>query len=385
MSVMSVSNPMREANGFKLGVFAYTYEGGNAITTVPERWPARWPEIAQMIKVADELGLDFLLPAARWKGIPGAVNNRLWSFETLTHAASAAAITRRIGVFATVHTPIIHPIVAAKCMATIDHVSGGRSGINIVCGWNQADFDMFGLEVLPHAERYVQGAEWLDIWSRLMAGAPEPFDHDGKHFPNLKAVSGLPGSLQTPRPVVFSAAYSPAGRDFAVRHADFLLTVLDSIEGGKQEIAAMHDRSRGAGRNETPGSIAVAYVVCRETRQEAEAFHHYYAVENADHAGVDYYVGTRRPQSALPEAVYNEKRVRIAAGNAGYPLIGSPEDVAAGIKDLADAGFDGAALIFLNYGDELPFFVERVLPLLEQEGLRKAYGTVANVAAVERG
>ena len=166
MSVMSVSNPMREANGFKLGVFAYTYEGGNAITTVPERWPARWPEIAQMIKVADELGLDFLLPAARWKGIPGAVNNRLWSFETLTHAASAAAITRRIGVFATVHTPIIHPIVAAKCMATIDHVSGGRSGINIVCGWNQADFDMFGLEVLPHAERYVQGAEWLDIWSR---------------------------------------------------------------------------------------------------------------------------------------------------------------------------------------------------------------------------
>ncbi len=382
MPQKSVSNPMREATGFKLGVFAYTYEGGNAITTVPERWPARWPDIAGMIKLADAAGLEFLLPAARWKGIPGAVNNRLWSFETLTHAASAAAITSRIGVFATVHTPIIHPIVAAKCMTTIDHVSGGRSGINIVCGWNQADFDMFGFEQLPHAERYVQGAEWFDIWSRLVAGAPEPFDYNGKHFPNLKAVSGLPGSLQKPRPVVFSAAYSPAGRDFAVRHADYLLTVLDSVEGGKQEIADMRDRSRRAGRDQAPGSIAVAYVVCRETRQEAEAFHHYYAVENADHAGVDYYVGTRRAQSALPEAVYNEKRVRIAAGNAGYPLVGSPDDVAAGIKDLHDAGFDGAALIFLNYGDELPFFVERVLPLLEQEGLRKGQAGTGNVVAM---
>ena len=147
----------------------------------------------------------------------------------------------------------------------------------------------------------------------------------------------------------------------------------------------MHDRSRGAGRNETPGSIAVAYVVCRETRQEAEAFHHYYAVENADHAGVDYMSGQGDHSRRCPRRSTMRREFGIAAGNAGYPLIGSPEDVAAGIKDLADAGFDGAALIFLNYGDELPFFVERVLPLLEQEGLRKAYGTVANVAAVERG
>jgi alkanesulfonate monooxygenase SsuD/methylene tetrahydromethanopterin reductase-like flavin-dependent oxidoreductase (luciferase family) len=370
-----MTNPMHEDNGFKLGVFAYTYEGGNAITTVPERWSGRWPEIREMVQLADRSGLDFLLPAARWRGIPGAINNRLWSFEALTHAASVAAITDRIGVYSTVHTSIIHPIVAAKCMTTIDHVSGGRAGLNIVCGWNQADFDMFGIPELPHDERYVHGQEWFDIWSRLMAGSPEPFDYDGKHFRDLKGITGMPSSLQSPRPIVISAAYSSAGRDFAVRTSDYLLTVLETLDSGRAEIAALADRSVRAGRESPPGCLAVAYVVCRETREEAEAFHRYYAVDNADHAGVDYYISTRRGQAALPEALYNELRARMAGGNGGYPLVGNPEDVANGIKDLQRAGFQGAALIFLNFGNELGLFVDRVLPLLEKAGVRSAPAT----------
>ncbi len=366
------SNPMREDNGFKLGVFAYSYEGGNAITTVPERWSCRWPDIKDVVQLADRSGLDFLLPPARWRGIPGALNNRLWSFETLTLAAATAAITERIGVFSTVHTPIIPPIVAAKAMATIDHVSGGRSGINIVCGWNKPDFAMFGIPELPHDERYVQGQEWFDIWSRLLSGSPEPFDYDGKHFPDRVGITGMPGSLQSPGPVVFSAAYSPAGRDFAIRTSDYLLTVVESVETGRAEVDALNKKSAESGRETPPGCIAVAYVVCRETREEAEAFHRYYALDNADHAGVDYYISSRKGQAALPEAFYNELRIRMAAGNGGYPLVGSPEDVAEGLKDLQSAGFQGAALIFLNFGDELGFFVDRVLPLLEKAGLRSA-------------
>lgn len=309
------SNPMREDNGFKLGVFAYSYEGGNAITTVPERWSCRWPEIREVVQLADRSGLDFLLPPARWRGIPGALNNRLWSFETLTLAAATAAITERIAVFSTVHTPIISPIVAAKAMTTIDHVSGGRAGVNIVCGWNKADFAMFGIPELPHDERYVQGQEWFDIWSRLLGGAPEPFDYDGKHFPKLEGITGLPGSLQSPRPIVFSAAYSPAGQDFAVKTSDYLLTVVESPETGRVEIEDLAKSSARSGRDAPPGCIAVAYVVCRETRKQAETFHQYYAVDNADQAGVDYYISTRRGQAALPEALYNELRARLAAGN----------------------------------------------------------------------
>jgi alkanesulfonate monooxygenase SsuD/methylene tetrahydromethanopterin reductase-like flavin-dependent oxidoreductase (luciferase family) len=171
---------------------------------------------------------------------------------------------------------------------------------------------------------------------------------------------------------VFSAAYSPAGRDFAIRTSDYLLTVAESAETGRAEIADLANRSARAGRETPPGCIAVAYVVCRDTREEAEAFHRYYAVDHADHAGVDYYISTRKGQAALPEALYNELRARMAVGNGGYPLVGNPEDVADGIKDLHRAGFQGAALIFLNFGDELGFFVDRVLPLLEKAGVRSA-------------
>jgi alkanesulfonate monooxygenase SsuD/methylene tetrahydromethanopterin reductase-like flavin-dependent oxidoreductase (luciferase family) len=71
----------------------------------------------------------------------------------------------------------------------------------------------------------------------------------------------------------------------------------------------------------------------------------------------------------------------MAAGNGGYPLVGNPEDVANGIKDLQQAGFQGAALIFLNFGDELGFFIDRVLPLLEKAGVRSA-PTSARVQAL---
>jgi alkanesulfonate monooxygenase SsuD/methylene tetrahydromethanopterin reductase-like flavin-dependent oxidoreductase (luciferase family) len=362
-------NRMRQSGTFKLGLFGYLHEGANAITTVPERWPARWDDIIRMSQLADDAGLDFLLPIARWKGIPGEVNNRLHSFETLTHAATLAAVTKHIGVFATVHTPIVHPIVAAKSIVTIDHASHGRAGLNIVCGWNQADFDMFGFQQLAHDERYVQGGEWYDIWSRLVAGAPAEFDYDGKYF-HGRGIGGMPAAVQQPQPLVMSAGYSPAGRDYAVRVADYFLTSITDPEHGRRELADLGARARQLNRTRPVNSIAVTYVVCRETRAEAEAFHRYYAEEYADHKGVDYYLAGRKPNADQPERLYQELRLRWAGGNGGVPLVGAPEDVAEGLIALQRAGFAGAALCFLHFLDDLPFFVDRVLPLLAQAGLR---------------
>lgn len=355
---------------FKLGLFGYLHEGGNMVTTVPERWPATWLDIVRMAQFADDAGLDFLLPYARWKGIPGAVHNRLHSFDNFTAAAALSGLTRRIGVFATVHTNIIHPIVAAKMMTTIDHASGGRAGMNIVCGWNQADFDMFGIEQLLHDERYVQGREWYDIWARVVGGATEPFDFDGTHFRGLRGVMGMPGSLQRPRPLVINAAYSPAGRDFAVRVSDWLLTNIDSAAEGPQELADISARAARNGRTEPLDVIMVTYVVCRRTRAEAESFHRYYAEENADEMGVDYWIAGRKGNGIIPEALW-DMRARIAGGNSSYPLIGSPEDIAERLIELARIGYGGAALSFLNF-DDVPYFVETVLPLVKRARLRES-------------
>src|SRR3954453_12202417 len=183
---MTSVHPMRGPNKFKLGVFSMNSDGGLTLTKVPERWPAIWSEIVECAQLADSAGFEFLLPIARWKGFGGEMNSREWSFETLTHAAALGAATQNIAVFATVHVPLVHPVYAAKALATVDHVSNGRAGLNIVCGWNPDEFGMFGV-TLGDAP-YGQAAEWIGIIERAYA-ADAPFDHDGRHYKLRQVVS----------------------------------------------------------------------------------------------------------------------------------------------------------------------------------------------------
>ena len=88
----------------------------------------------------------------------------LW---TLTFAAGLAGVTRNIALFSTVHVPMAHPVFAAKALATVDHASNGRAGLNIVCGWNPEEFAMFGLDLID--KRYEQGLEWFEILSASIA------------------------------------------------------------------------------------------------------------------------------------------------------------------------------------------------------------------------
>ena len=108
--------------------------------------------------MADAAGIDFLLPVGRWKGYGGETNFEGATLETTAWACGLLAQTERITVFATVHAPLVHPVFAAKQFVTADHVGRGRFGLNIVCGWNQDEFDMFGVEQREHDDRYAYGA-----------------------------------------------------------------------------------------------------------------------------------------------------------------------------------------------------------------------------------
>src|SRR5579875_2634285 len=100
-------HPMRGPNRFKLGIFSANADGGLTVTRAPERWTARWADVVTVAQMADEAGIEFFLPIARWKGFGGEMNSREWSYETLTHAAALAGVTRRTGVLATVHVPMV--------------------------------------------------------------------------------------------------------------------------------------------------------------------------------------------------------------------------------------------------------------------------------------
>ena len=115
------------------------------MTSAADTLKIDWEESVRIARAAEAAGIEALVPVARWRGFGGATNFNHRSFETMTWAAGLAAATERIGIFATVHVPTVHPVRAAKEIATIDHISRGRFALNIVAGWNEPEIRMFGV------------------------------------------------------------------------------------------------------------------------------------------------------------------------------------------------------------------------------------------------
>jgi alkanesulfonate monooxygenase SsuD/methylene tetrahydromethanopterin reductase-like flavin-dependent oxidoreductase (luciferase family) len=362
------------SSDFKLGIFAPNCSSGLAVTTVPERWSGSWEDNRALAERADEIGLDFLLPIARWIGYGGATNFHEGVLEPVTWAGGLLACTRRITVFATVHTAFHHPIVSAKQLATIDRIGDGRAGVNIVAGWNQPEYEAFGVE-LPerHDDRYAMAQEWWDLVRRIWT-TPGSFDHDGPFFAG-RGIAGDPKPTHGQLPIL-NAGASPQGRDFAARNAQYLFTPFATLAAGAETVTQVTGRARERYARDI-GVLTACYVVCRRTRREAEEFVHYYADEGADWDAVDNLMRLQGLHAqSFSQEMLTSFRGRFAAGHGAYPLVGTPDAIADEIERVARAGFAGTTLSFCNYLDELPDFAEQVLPRLERKGLRRPQSTL---------
>lgn len=318
--------------------------------------------------MADEAGIEFMIPLGRWAGYGGESDHNGNSFETLVWAAGLLAATEKIKIFSTLHVAMVNPVFAAKQMVTADHIGRGRFGLNIVCGWNQEEFAMLGINLDAHQERYELGEEWIKIVTNIWQ-EEKPFDFKGKFF-HLKNVQAKPKPISQPRPIIMNAGQSGPGLNFAVRNADYLFRAIQKMSTAKTEIQEVKKLSETLNRN--VDVFTNAYCVCRPTNREAEEFHHYYAVENANEEAVEkMYVGRGiKDNPDLSDAVKADIKLRMAGGNSGYPLIGDPDTVTSKIKMLSEAGFCGIAMGLVNFLDELPYFRDEVLPRLERIGLR---------------
>jgi dimethylsulfone monooxygenase len=168
--------------------------------------------------------------------------------------------------------------------------------------------------------------------------------------------------------VTMNAAFSPPGRDFAARHCDYLFTTFTDLDQGRQHVADIRERGRRAGRE--IGVYTVAHVVCRETEKAARAYYDRYSLEFIDEKAVDYHMKQKKDFShSYEDRVFIEYRQRFAAGTGTFPLVGTPTQIVDQMVSLRDIGFAGAALSFVNYVDELPFFCKHVFPLMREAGL----------------
>ncbi|HEV7665710.1 MAG TPA: LLM class flavin-dependent oxidoreductase [Chloroflexota bacterium] len=368
-------NPgLLDGNPLKLGLFGSNCSNGRSYTTVPERWDASWENNLELARLADESGLECMVPIARWKGYGGQTNVNGVSLESIAWACGLLAGTRRINVFCTIHVPLIHPIVAAKQMATVDHVGAGRLGVNVVCGWNEDEFQMLGVTKHEHDDRYAQGEEWWSIVKQVWRGNGA-FDFKGQFY-ELAGVEGRPGPYADSAPLMMNAGSSPRGRDFAIQHSDMHFDGVRSPETSRDRIVDTKRAALALGR-----SVQVwtpVGVICRPSLAEAETFLTH-LVDHADWGALGHLAALHASDARArtdTEGVLRRsgegplERQVLARGS--YCAVGDPDHVATEIQRLHDVGFDGLVLNFVNYLDELPYFAQEVLPRLERFGLRTA-------------
>jgi alkanesulfonate monooxygenase SsuD/methylene tetrahydromethanopterin reductase-like flavin-dependent oxidoreductase (luciferase family) len=182
-------------------------------------------------------------------------------------SAGLLAETKRIFVFATIHTAFNHPIVAAKQMATVDQIAHGRAGINVVAGWNQPEYETFGMD-LPqsHDDRYALAQEWLDIVKKIWT-TPGKFDWDGKFF-QLQHVEGMPKPYDGMLPVL-NAGSSTQGRAFAAKNANFVFTIVGGPDDGAEVVKTVTTQAKDE-YHRNAGVLTLGHCVVRPTEKEAQ-------------------------------------------------------------------------------------------------------------------
>lgn len=354
-------------NRLKLGLFGINCNRAVAMTLSPDVPVLTWEYTKRVAQLADRAGFEALIPVARWKAVgDNGFNGR--SFDTYAWAAGLAEATEQITLVMTSHVQANHPATTAKAVATIDHISGGRACLNIVNGWFEPEFRLFGTEFLPHDQRYAYTTEWYELVRKFWTEHDE-FEFNGKFF----TVSGgysLPKPLQTPLPAVMNAGGSPAGRQFIANYADagYVLLPYD-LDAARVAVDQRKTDAATAGRD--VATWTTAYVIQRDTREEAQRYLQHIFVDHADTSAGETmvkYLGLNSQIMSPDELAAFSLHLR--AGSGGFPLVGTAEDIAETLTNLSAIGIDGVALSFVDFIDGLNRFTTDVIPQLEATGLR---------------
>ena len=365
------SHPVFGRNRLKLGTFCTN--ASPFLVKDPRGWEPTWAKAREAARLADAAGFEAVIPLARWKGFvegdPSHLSHQV--LDPFIFAAGVSQVTRRCAVFSTVQAATMHPVLVAKQAATLDHLSEGRCGLNVVGGWNAMDNEMFGIGGAAVVDRYAYLADWLATL-RTLCSSDDEVDIVNRSFV-------VKSGLSRPRPVradgipVINAGLSDAGAMFAAQHADIALAALRSDDPGQW--SADVARYKRLARETFGREIQVwtnVVVLQRDTDAEADAFMREFDSLQRDDEAVAAFLRMLGQQTSLaPGTPGFESNARRVAFGAGTLLKGSGESVARGLGALSRAGVDGVIIAWPDPVEGIARFRDGVLPLLEVAGLRE--------------
>ena len=361
--------------------------------------------------MADHLAV-LNMPAAALKR-----SHTVASFEPFTLLSALAAVTERIGLVATASTTFDEPYHVARRFASLDHISQGRAGWNIVTTANPDAALNFGHPTEPdHDARYVRAREFYDVVTGLWDSFADDallrdveqglyFDPDRMHVLDHRGAQfSVRGPLNIPRPVqgwpvVVQAGGSEAGRQLAAETAEVIFAAENSLEAGQRFYADIKRRMRALDRD--PNSLKIlpaAFVVVGDTVEEARARRaHLDSLVHYDSgiASLNGMLGTDvsgyDPDGPLPDIPETNasrsarqrmvdlarsenltiRQLAARAGSyAGLAFVGTPRTIADEMERwLALDASDGFNVMFPWLPGGLDDFVDRVVPELQDRGL----------------
>ena len=346
-------------SGVELGVFLPVASNGFLFSRSAPSYQPTFELQRQIATLAEDIGLDYVFSMGKWKGFGGDTGFWEQSLEPLTLASALAAQTQRIKLIATVSPLLLHPTVAAKMINTVDEVSGGRFGINIVTGNTLDEYEQMG--IVPdgyNQERYAYAEEWLHVLKLLWT--QEKVTFDGKYFHLVECVSA-PKPVSEPHPFVVCAGLSDQGLAFTAREADYAFVGVVSPAVGKVKALA-------ADLGREIKTCTNLFIVQDDTDEAAHARFNDLRAQRDDEALdnlIASFVRDGRSSYAF-RTHYLRTPDTIGFGN-GTPVVGSARTIAEGIaKEIVDGGIDSVQFIFVDYLEGLARLRAEVLPLLAE-------------------
>jgi FMN-dependent oxidoreductase (nitrilotriacetate monooxygenase family) len=416
---MSKSNKQFHLNAFLMGVghheAAWRHPRTNAGDVVDVAHFQNLGRIAERGKLDSVFFADGLAVGPRVK------NNVMAVFEPVTLLSAIAVATERIGLIATASTTYADPYTTARKFTSLDHISAGRAGWNIVTSAGADEAANYGLDGTPlHAGRYVRAAEFVDVtielWDSWEDDAVQldvesgvfanpdkvhTIDHNGEHF-RIRGPLNSPRSVQG-RPLLVQAGSSESGKDFAARYAEAVFTAQRTLEQGQEFYRDLKARVVKAGRSADdlkvlPGIVPFIADTAEEARALEQSFTdlispEYSLRQLSTMLGVDLTEHSLdAPLPPLPpiEQIQGNKSryqlvkdlaadgshtvrelIGLLGGGRGHrTFAGTPEQVADELEQwFTEGAADGFNIMPPYLPGGLADFVDRVVPILQQRGL----------------
>lgn len=372
----------------------------------------------ELARIAERGKLDAVF-FADGNSVDSVEDGPRWFLEPLTCLAAMSRATDRIGLISTVSSTFFTPFHAARMVASLDHISQGRIGWNVVTSMFDAEARNHGYEAMPdHAHRYERAEEFVDVVLRLWDSWSDsalvldrdgayanpqqvkPIHHDGKHFL-------VDGPLTVPRspqghPVLFQAGASEQGRDLAARRAEAIYAVAYDLDAAQSYYRDIKRRVKAAGRTDPvpimPGLVTYVGSTEAEARakqreldellppqaslRQLQSFIFQDCLEWELDAPVpplpslEEFKGPKGRYATMLRIIETERPTvrqllgRIAAGGGHCTVVGTPNQIADHMEHwLHNEGADGFNLMPPSLPSSIQDFVDHVIPVLQKRGL----------------